>query len=271
MEREPRPTATRPDCTSSRMPNGSSTLMRAASLSAVPVASMVTASVATSTTFARNSWTVSSTWDRVVRSALTFTSSSSRCTLAAGSSSTIFSTLTSLLSCLVTCSSGRPSTSTTMVIRLTDGDSVGPTASEEMLKPRRLNSDATRASTPGLSSTSTESVWVVAISDHLVAVVVGPGVPGGQDLVVARAGRDHRPHHRVLADDEVHDDGHVVDCHRLLDRRVHVVLAVAAQPDAAHRVGELDEVRDALGLQVGVAVATLVEDRLPLPHHAEVA
>jgi hypothetical protein len=143
------------------MPNGSSTRIRALSLSCVPVASIVTASAATSTTLARNSCTVSSTWLRLARSALTFTSSSSRCTLEEESSSTIFSTLTSLLSCLVTCSSGRSSTATTMVIRLTVGCSVGPTASDSMLKPRRLNSDATRARTPGLSSTSTERVWRV--------------------------------------------------------------------------------------------------------------
>ena len=51
----------------------------ASSLSALPVASIVTASGATSTTLARNSWTVSSTWPRVSASALTLTSSSSRC------------------------------------------------------------------------------------------------------------------------------------------------------------------------------------------------
>ena len=40
MEREPRPTATMPDWTISRMPNGSSTRTSAASLSRVPVASI---------------------------------------------------------------------------------------------------------------------------------------------------------------------------------------------------------------------------------------
>src|SRR3712207_8393117 len=46
-----------------------------------------------------------------------------------GSSSTIFSTLTSLLSCLVTCSSGDSSALTTIVMRETSGCSVSPTAS----------------------------------------------------------------------------------------------------------------------------------------------
>ena len=45
-----------------------------------------------------------------------------------------------------------------MVIRETPACSVGPTASDAMLNPRRENSPETRASTPGLSSTSTESV-----------------------------------------------------------------------------------------------------------------
>ena len=70
-------------------------------------------------------------------------------------------TSTSLLSCLVTCSSGSSSTLTTIVIRETSACSVGPTASESMLKPRRENSPAIRASTPGLFSTSTDSVCLL--------------------------------------------------------------------------------------------------------------
>ena len=64
----------------------------------------------------------------------------------------------SLLSCLVTCSSGAPSTLTTIVIRETWGTSVGPTASDSMLNPRLENKMATRASTPGVSSTNTDNV-----------------------------------------------------------------------------------------------------------------
>ncbi len=78
MERLPRPIATMPDCTSSRTPKGSSTRSMASSFSGLPVASMVIASGATSTTFARNSWTVSSTCPLLRVSAFTFTSSSSR-------------------------------------------------------------------------------------------------------------------------------------------------------------------------------------------------
>ncbi len=61
----------------------------------------------------------------------------------------------SLLSCLTTCSSGADSASTTIVMRLKRSSSVGLTASEKMLNPRRENSPATRDSTPALFSTST--------------------------------------------------------------------------------------------------------------------
>src|SRR5690606_21883036 len=158
MEHGPRPIAIVPDWTSSRMPYGSSIRSNASSLSLVPVASTVSASGDTSTTLARNSWTVSNTWLRTDASARTLTSSSSRCTEASGSSSTILITLTSLLSCLVTCSSGWSPTDTTMVIREMSGCSVGPTARDSMLKLRRENSPETRARTPGTSSTRTLSV-----------------------------------------------------------------------------------------------------------------
>ena len=49
-------------------------------MSRLPVASMVRASLATSTTLARNSWTVSSTWLRLCTSARTLTSRISRWT-----------------------------------------------------------------------------------------------------------------------------------------------------------------------------------------------
>jgi hypothetical protein len=43
------------------------------------------------------------------------------------------------------------------------GRSVGPTASESMLKPRRANIDVMRVSAPGLSSTWTEIVCFTAL------------------------------------------------------------------------------------------------------------
>ena len=54
---------------------------------------------------------------------------------------------------------------------------------------------------------------------------------------------------------------------------VDVGLRLAAQPDAAERFGELHEVGDAVlvGAEIGLAVALVVEQRLPLADHAEVA
>src|SRR6516165_8074347 len=275
MERPPRPMATMPDWTSSLIPNGSSTLIRASSFSRLPVASTVTTSSATSTTRARNSLTVSSTRDRLSASALILIRISSRCTVAPGSSSTIFSTLMSLLSCLVTCSSGCSSQLTTIVMREISSCSVGPTASESMLKLRRANSPAIRTRTPGLFSTSTDSVCLVIGTSP-----VGRHAARELDVVVAGARRDHGPDHGVLVHDEVQHDRPVVDGHGSLDHLVHLGGLLAAQALAAVRLGQLDEVRDAgagrllrlvRGMQVGVGVPLVVEQRLPLPDHAEAA
>src|SRR3954471_3933666 len=108
----------------------------------------------------------------------------------------------SLLSCLGIWSRGAESAVGTIVIRDRSGFSVGPTARDSMLKPRRLNSAATRVRTPDLFSTSTESVWRV-IASHLPFAEDRAHVARGEDVVVARAGRHHRPDHRVVPDDEV--------------------------------------------------------------------
>src|SRR5689334_13133611 len=63
-------------------------------------------------------------------------------------------TSTTLLSCFSICSSDFSSPPTTIVIRETVGSSVMLTASDSMLNPRRENNPETRASTPGLFSTS---------------------------------------------------------------------------------------------------------------------
>src|ERR1700761_1555755 len=305
MDRPPRPTATMPDWTSSLIPNGSSTRISASSLSRLPVASTVTASRATSTTLARKSWTVSSTFDRLSVSARTLISSSSRWTACPCSSSTILSTLISLLSCLVTCSSGCSSQFTTIVIREISSCSVGPTASESMLNPRRENSPEILTRTPGLFSTSTDSVCLLIVvlplllllalgwtAVLLVGAPVGGQVAGEQDGVVAGAGRDHRPHHGVAVHDEVDHHRAVVDLHGLLDHRVHVLGPLTAERGAAVGLSQLHEVRDpgpgqrprglrrprhrarqvgrgAGPAQVGVGVALAVEQGLPLADHAE--
>src|SRR3954453_189323 len=277
-----------PDCTSSRMPYGSSIRSNAPILSDVPVASTVSASGETSTTLARKSWTVSRTWLRTVLSARTFTSSSSRCTAVDCSSSTILITLTSLLSCLVTCSSGSSSTATTIVIRDTSGFSVGPTARDSMLNPRRGNRPKTRASTPGLFSTSTLSVWTLIsaltlpggfrgglgrLHRNLVVVEQRPDAPDRHDLVVAGARGDHRPHLGILPHDEVNHDGTVVDLHRAADGGVDVLFGLTAQPGTAECLRAQGEVGDPVlgGAEIGLRVALRVEEVLPLPDHAQVA
>src|SRR5699024_8696717 len=93
------------------------------------------------------------------------------------------------------------------------------------------------------------------------------------DLVVGDTGGHHRPHHRVGADGEVHDHRPVVDLHRLGDGRVDVLVPFAAQPHAAVCLCELDEVGHpggaVTGVQVGIGVALVVEEVLPLPDHAQ--
>ena len=64
----------------------------------------------------------------------------------------------------MTCSSGRSSQFTTIVMREISGCSVWPTASESMLNPRRENSPAILTRTPGLFSTSTDSVCLLIAS-----------------------------------------------------------------------------------------------------------
>src|SRR6185437_17105480 len=90
-------------------------------------------------------------------------------------------------------------------------------------------------------------------------------------------------------------DGPVGDPHGLLDHRVHTGRVRAAQAGAAIRLGQLDEVGDArpaprgdrvlprgaalrwravrrvAAVEVGVGIPLVVEQRLPLPDHAEVA
>src|SRR3712207_7905483 len=89
--------------------------------------------------------------------------------------------------------------------------------------------------------------------------------------------RRHTRYWRDWSSDVCSSD--LVDRHRLLDDGVDVVLALAAQADAAQRLGQRHEVGDAhrrgpaLGVdrvQLGVGVAALVEEGLPLADHAEV-
>src|SRR5699024_292218 len=107
----------------------------------------------------------------------------------------------------------------------------------------------------------------------LVAFERRADAAGVLDVVVAHTGGDHRPHHRIGTDHEVHHHRAVVDLLGLADGRIDVGDLLAAQAHAPVCLRQLYEVRDAgtlvTGVQVGVGVALVVEQRLPLPHHAQ--
>ena len=93
---------------------------------------------------------------------------------------------------------------------------------------------------------------------------------GSEDhVVVARARRDHRVHLLPVVGAEVDHHRTVVDRVRLLDRGHDILGRVDAEAHAAHRLGPLHVVRQ-VRREVHLAVALLVEELLPLPHHAEV-
>src|SRR3954452_11082160 len=214
--------------------------------------------------------------DRRSAEAFTVTSISSRSTASSGCSSAILITGISLLSCLVICSSGADSASTTIVIRLKRSSSVGLTASDTMLNPRRANMPDTRVSTPNLFSTRTLRMWcctplAMVISSSLRSLHPVSRVVGGVEdhVVVRRPGRDHRIDLLPVVGAEVDDDRTVVDVVRLLDRGLDFLRRVDAHADAAHRLRPLHVVGQ-VGREVHLAVALLVEELLPLPHHAEV-
>jgi hypothetical protein len=69
--------------------------------------------------------------------------------------------------------------------------------------------------------------------------------------------------------DELHHNGQIVDRVRLLDHGVDVRRVFGAQADAPHGLSQLPEVGDAVGFEVRVGVATLIEQGLPLPDHTE--
>src|SRR5690625_4220932 len=270
MDFPPRATAIVPERTSSRMPKGSSTSSSASSFCAEPVASTVTASVDTSTTLARNSSTAWTTDARVDASERTLTRMWSRWEDCSGCSSTILMTLTSLLSCLATCSRASPWASTTTVIRDRPSTSDGPTVSDSMLNARRANSPETRLRTPGTSWTNTDRVWRCILG---LLVPFRGHVPGYLNLVIRDTGGHHWPHHRVSRYDEVDDHGAIVDLHRFFDGRGDIFFFFNADADSAVGFGELDEVgyphRVCTGVEVGGGVPRVVEQRLPLPHHAQ--
>ncbi len=171
MPPSPRASAMRPVRTISTNPYGSSSSRNASTFAGGPLTSIVTVLRATSITRARKISDSSSTWNRSSGLVCTLISASSRSTDDDSSNSVTLMTDTSLFSCFVTCSSGLAVTSTTIVMRDMPARSVVPTASEWMLNPRRANRLETCVSTPGWSSTRTDTVC------RLMRPVLPPGRP----------------------------------------------------------------------------------------------
>src|SRR6187551_2315308 len=264
---------------------------KASILSAEPVTSIVIARLETSMIFARKisaNWMISA---RLSTAAETLNIAISRATVSSGSMSRIFSTLTSLCSCLITWSIGWT-----------------PPSRVSMLKPRREKRPAIRANTPGLFSTRIERMclrplswpgtcrsssltsWGVPASimgplskqtkDAGSAVCsahkrprtpVGAALGGSWRLDhVARGlpGRDHRIAVLLLGDANVEQHRAVgLECG---DHRPLQILGVlTAHPGRAERLGKLDPVRACAHLDR--AVAAIPEKLLPLADHAHVA
>src|SRR5699024_3663388 len=219
---------------------------------------------------ARNSSTAWTTDARVEASERTLTRMWSRWEDCSGMSSTILMTLTSLLSCLVTCSRASPSASTTTVMRVRPSTSEGPTVSDSMWNARRAKSPATRVSTPGTSWTSTERVWRCML---VLLVPIRGHVPGYLNFIVRNSRWDHRPDHGISRDHEIDQDRAVVDFHGPLDGRGNVSVIFYPDADCTVGFGQFHEVWDpdavGTGVQVGIGVPGVVEQGLPLTDHAQ--
>src|SRR5690349_11345249 len=146
-----------------------------------------------------------------------------------------------------------------MVIRLRLASSVGPTASESMLNPRRAKRPAQRVRTPGRFWTSTLSVCrlIRASKRGLAPFATGPGPfrtrrsyallhpmvvvlgPLDVDDVGGRAARGHHRVHLLLAVDAGIDHGRAAARERRPDRLVDLFLGLAAERRHAEALGEL--------------------------------
>src|SRR6202035_635524 len=248
-------------------------------LSVVPVTSMITARLVTSTTLPRKISAICISSPRCTPSAATLNRASSRATVSAGSRSRILSTLMSLCSCLVTWSIGCSAPSTVRVTRDICSSSVGPTVRVSMLKPRLANSPAILVRTPDLFSTRIDSTclrpvrrFVDASSSSRLSGAFVPGSPisrppSSDHLASRLACGDHRV--GVLLAGHAH-----IDHHRAVerDRPLHVLhqggLVVHPHPRHAVGLGELDEVGELA--HVDMAVAAVPEKLLPLADHAQI-
>jgi hypothetical protein len=101
--------------------------------------------------------------------------------------------------------------------------------------------------------------------DSLIGLVEqGPDPFGKHEVVVAGAGCDHRPHQGGVVDDEVDDDGTIVEGSCPGDGGFEVGLVFTAQGYAAECLGEKDKVGDASGVggEVGISNSGLDSGRV---------
>src|ERR1700722_7818123 len=157
----------------------------------------------------------------------------------------------------------------TMVMRETPGRSDRPTVNETMLTLRRRKRDATRVSTPGLSSTSATNVCSMVTNSSLCVFrcfnhrIVGPA----DHFVQCRACGHHRVNGVFFFHQKVYEK-RSPGCTRAFDGRLNFGTCADGGTGNAVRVGELDEV----GAEDGRGgVVLVVDELLPLAHHAEEA
>ena len=154
---------------------------------------------------------------------------------------------------------------TTIVIRETSGTSVGPTARDSMLsRVVRTSSPLAQARRACLRRERTECVETSVVTPPLRR-----HSSGDHHVVVAGSRRNHRPHHGVFVHSEIDNDGGIVHCKSFLDRAVDVVGVRHLQAVSAVRLGQLHEIWERVRVQIGVRVALVIEQRLPLAHHSE--
>src|SRR3569623_3122825 len=197
---------------------------------------------------------------RASPSARTLTSIISRSMCGPSLRSISFTTSTSLLSCLTICSTMTSEPRVTMVMRDSDCSSVGATVSDSMLLPRAENRPATRDNAPDSFSSRIEMMCRMSGQLSFRRQV---------HFVMTFALGDHGIDVLGLFGDEVEEHQPVFQFQRFLQRGFDVGRFLDQHADMAVDIIVLDEVRQRI--HVRMRIAAVVEEFLPLPHHAHVA
>src|SRR5208283_1937132 len=196
------------------------------------------------------------------------TRTSSRTTAGDSVRSVACSTFSRRFICLITCWRSAGSTSTTMVMRESSGSSVRATVRLSMLYPRWVSRPVTRISAPGLFSSSTE------ITCSMTSLLFGGHRNRNRlrraqhHFVDGRAGRHHGVYRfggRDLHVQQVRPG--LAD--RFIERRRQLRWLLDDPSLEAVSPSQFLRVREAV--QLDAAQAVIVEQGLPLAHHAQVA